>query len=50
MAARSDDHAEPRQTLFIRNLPFSVTEQRLEEVFSEIGPVKRCILVKDKGV
>ncbi|XP_064596036.1 LOW QUALITY PROTEIN: RNA-binding protein 28-like [Liolophura sinensis] len=48
MAARSDDHAEPRQTLFIRNLPFSVTEQRLEEVFSEIGPVKRCILVKDK--
>ncbi|XP_062860354.1 RNA-binding protein 28 isoform X2 [Trichomycterus rosablanca] len=36
-------------TLFVRNLPTSASNQQLEEIFSEIGPVKRCFVVKDKG-
>lgn len=36
-------------TLFIRNLPSSASSEQLEEIFSEVGPVKRCFVVKDKG-
>ncbi|XP_069567255.1 RNA-binding protein 28 isoform X1 [Brachyistius frenatus] len=36
-------------TLFINFLPASASNQRLEEIFSEIGPVKQCFVVKGKG-
>lgn len=37
------------KTLFIRNLPFSTNNEALEKVFSEIGPLKQCFVVKNKG-
>ncbi|XP_042563326.1 RNA-binding protein 28 isoform X2 [Clupea harengus] len=36
------------QTLFVQNLPATATNDRLEEIFSEIGPVKHCFVVNDK--
>ncbi|XP_057693557.1 RNA-binding protein 28 [Corythoichthys intestinalis] len=39
----------PAQTLFVGSLPTSATNERLEEIFSEIGPVKQCFVVRDKG-
>ncbi|KAM9480880.1 RNA-binding protein 28 [Clarias gariepinus] len=36
-------------TLFVRNLPASASSEHLEEIFSEVGPIKRCFVVKDKG-
>ncbi|EGD73070.1 hypothetical protein PTSG_12213 [Salpingoeca rosetta] len=33
-------------TLFVRNLAFSVTAEDLENVFSDIGPVRQCFIVK----
>ncbi|KPP63601.1 RNA-binding protein 28-like [Scleropages formosus] len=36
-------------SLFVRNLPVSATNERLEEVFSELGPLKKCFVVKEKG-
>jgi len=38
-----------QKVLFVRNLPFSATEQDLENIFSEIGPIKRCFVIRDKG-
>ncbi|XP_054633033.1 RNA-binding protein 28 [Dunckerocampus dactyliophorus] len=40
----------PAQTLYVGSLPESASNERLEEIFSEIGPVKQCFVVKDKGV
>ncbi|KAM7396611.1 hypothetical protein PAMP_019644 [Pampus punctatissimus] len=39
----------PAQTIFIRSLPASASNERLEEIFSEIGPVKQCFVVREKG-
>lgn len=39
----------PAPTLYITSLPNSATNERLEEIFSEIGPVKQCFVVKEKG-
>ncbi|XP_039989749.1 RNA-binding protein 28 isoform X2 [Xiphias gladius] len=39
----------PAQTIFVRSLPDSASNQRLEEIFSEIGPIKQCFVVREKG-
>lgn len=39
----------PAQTIFVASLPATATNQRLEEIFSEIGPVKQCFVVREKG-
>ncbi|KAM4553583.1 RNA-binding protein 28 [Fundulus diaphanus] len=39
----------PAQTIFVASLPGSATNERLEEIFSEIGPVKQCFVVREKG-
>ncbi|KAG1710352.1 hypothetical protein DVH05_017356 [Phytophthora capsici] len=36
-------------SVFVRNLPFGVTQEELEQVFSEVGPVKKIDVIKDKG-
>ncbi|BFZ09199.1 hypothetical protein BsWGS_12238 [Bradybaena similaris] len=36
------------RTLFVRNIPYSATNESLEKVFSDIGPIKSCFVVKDK--
>uniref|UniRef100_A0A3Q4I7H3 RRM domain-containing protein n=1 Tax=Neolamprologus brichardi TaxID=32507 RepID=A0A3Q4I7H3_NEOBR len=35
-------------TIFVGSLPDSASNERLEEIFSEIGPVKKCFVVRDK--
>jgi len=36
------------KTLFVQNLPFTTTNDQLEELFSEIGPLKKCFVVAKK--
>ena len=36
-------------TLFVRNLPFSITNGELEKEFSAHGPVKSAFVVRQKG-
>ncbi|CAN8006410.1 unnamed protein product [Ixodes hexagonus] len=40
---------ESSSTLLIKNLPPHTTESKLEEVFGDIGPLKRCFIVRDKS-
>ena len=35
--------------MFVRNLPYTCSDGGLEEAFSEIGPVKECFIIADKG-
>jgi len=35
--------------LFVRNIPFSVTDSELEKVFEPYGALAACFTVKDKG-
>lgn len=39
----------PAQTLFVGSLPNTATNERLTEIFSEIGPIKQCFVVREKG-
>ncbi|XP_078533900.1 RNA-binding protein 28 [Lissotriton helveticus] len=36
-------------TLFVRGLPNSASGEKLEQLFSEVGPVKQCFVVREKG-
>ncbi|XP_059421219.1 RNA-binding protein 28-like [Carassius carassius] len=38
----------PAVTLFVRRLPATATNEQLTEVFSEIGPLKNCFVVRDR--
>lgn len=49
-ANKTEEHVERKsKTLFVRNLPFLVTNENFEALFSEVGPVRTCFVVKDKG-
>ncbi|XP_048236674.1 RNA-binding protein 28-like [Haliotis rufescens] len=36
------------KTLFVRNLPFVTTNEKLTTLFEDIGPIKQCFVVKKK--
>ena len=50
----TDDRAsragEARRTLFVRNLPYTTTDDRLTSAFAKYGAIKSCFTVKDKGM
>ncbi|XP_052808142.1 RNA-binding protein 28-like isoform X3 [Mya arenaria] len=37
------------KTIFVRNIPYSITNEQLENKFSDFGPIKQCFLVNDKA-
>ena len=48
MSASDGTEEKPTSTLFVRSLPFSTTDEQLEDVFSQIGPLQQCFVVKDQ--
>ena len=37
------------KVLFVRNLPYHISNEEFEKVFSEIGPLKRAFVAREKG-
>jgi len=42
-------YAQDNRTVFVRGIAFGIEQQPFEEAFSDVGPVKQCFLVRDKG-
>jgi nucleolar protein 4 len=38
----------PRRVVFVKNVPLEASKEEIEHYFSEIGPVRRCLLIKEK--
>ena len=49
-AKESTEKREGRRTLFVRNLPYSTSDEDLKSVFEKYGTIKSCFTVKDKGI
>jgi nucleolar protein 4 len=47
--ADSGSQQHDARTVFVRNVGFHVDESQLEQVFADVGPVRQCFLVKQKG-
>lgn len=52
--ANSDDSKETQtrvsdKVLFVRNLPYRINDDEFEKAFSEIGPLKRAFVAREKG-
>lgn len=45
-AVKNDDGLD-MQTLFVRSIPFSVTDEELTDFFSNFAPLKHAVVVKD---
>jgi nucleolar protein 4 len=51
LASMPEGEAEKdARTVFVRNVAFTVDSAGLEQVFADIGPVRQCFLVTQKGV
>ncbi len=41
--------AKDLRTVFVRGVSFDANEKDFEQLFSDVGPVKQCFLVRVKG-
>lgn len=44
-----EDGQKDARTVFVRGISFDIEKEPLEELFSDIGPVKSCFIVRNKG-
>eukprot|EP00124_Ichthyophonus_hoferi_P004561 Ihof_evm1s519 gene=Ihof_evmTU1s519 len=48
VAVQKEGDEVAKARVFVRGLPFDATNEELEALFGDVGPVKECFVVKDK--
>ena len=43
-----DDRPKDARSVFVRNIGYLVDEETLQTAFEDVGPVRKCFIVKDK--
>jgi RNA recognition motif-containing protein len=48
---KKEEHSNriAKKVLFVRNLSYNTTDEEFEKTFSDIGPLRRSYLIKNKG-
>lgn len=49
MKPKPADMEHDRRTVFVQGVSFEMREDQFEEAFSEIGPLRKCFLLRDRG-
>lgn len=39
-----------KKVLFVQNVPYDTTDEEFEKAFSDVGPIRKCFLIKEKGL
>ncbi|KAI8896447.1 hypothetical protein BC833DRAFT_622115 [Globomyces pollinis-pini] len=47
-STKSDTSTHSKATLFVSTIPFEATSAKLEEFFSDIGPIRSCFIITNK--
>ena len=49
MAPQNADIDHDRRTVLVQGVSFEMDDRQFEEAFSEIGPIRKCFLVRHRG-
>lgn len=53
LEAESIEEKQPRlakKVLFVKNIPYDTTDEEFEKAFSDVGPIRKCFLIREKGM
>jgi len=39
-----------KKVLFVQNVPYDTTDEEFEKAFSDVGPIRKCFLIREKGL
>ena len=44
-----EDRPKDARSVFVRNIGYDVDDESLQAAFEDVGPVRKCFIIKEKG-